>query len=88
MRHTRDGAISTVTFAESKHTGNLRLLGIPNLKHFHGVTKIQDAISLYGKISAELTENKVREETEEFEDSRGDVMDRHTFEKRARLGQL
>ena len=38
-------------FLEGKHTGNLRLLGIPNTKHFHGVTKIQDAMALYGKIS-------------------------------------
>ncbi len=75
-------------FLEGKHTGNLRLLGIPNTKHFHGVTKIQDAIALYGKINAELVETKRREETEEFEDSSGAVMDRHTFEARARMGQL
>jgi splicing factor 3A subunit 3 len=75
-------------FSESRHTGNLRLLGIPNLKHFHGVTKIQDAMALYAKISTELAESKQREEVEEFEDSSGAVMDRHTFEVRARSGQL
>ena len=75
-------------FIESKHTGNLRLLGIPNTKHFHGVVKIVDAMNLYAKISAEMVENRRREETEEFEDSSGQVLDRHTFEARARTGQL
>ena len=45
-------------------------------------------MALYAKISTELAESKQREEVEEFEDSSGAVMDRHTFEVRARSGQL
>ena len=32
-------------FQENKHTFGMRALGLPNTKHFHGITKIADALA-------------------------------------------
>jgi splicing factor 3A subunit 3 len=74
-------------FTEAKHAGNLRLLGLPNTRHFHDVTSIADAQALYAKLQAEMARSQQRE-SEEFEDTQGNVLDRVTFENRARMGQL
>jgi splicing factor 3A subunit 3 len=76
-------------FADSKHTLGMRSLNIPNTKHFHGVTTIQDAQDLWpalqGKLQQEQFDN-VREE--EYEDSNGNVLSRATYEDLARQGLL
>jgi splicing factor 3A subunit 3 len=40
-------------FTEARHSHGMRLLGIPNTKHFHDITSIEDAYSLYEKIKNE-----------------------------------
>lgn len=74
-------------FHEAKHVANLRALGIPNSKHFQGVTKIGDALSLYTKMQADIIQSQERE-AEQFEDAEGNLLDRASFEARARMGQL
>lgn len=74
-------------FHEAKHVGNLRSLGIPNSKHFQGITMISDAQTLWAKMQSEAALSAVRE-AEQYEDNEGNVLDRQTFEARARMGQL
>lgn len=74
-------------FSEAKHVANLRAIGIPNSRHFQGVTKIADAQALYTKMQAEMAISQSRD-AEQFEDAEGNVLDRATFEARARMGQL
>ena len=76
-------------FADSKHTLGMRSLGIPNTKHFHGVTTIQDARELWTALQDKLQQEQfdnVREE--EYEDAHGNVLSRATYEDRARQGLL
>ena len=42
-------------FAEAKHAYGMKCLGIPNTKHFHGVTKIEDAQELWRKLQTSLS---------------------------------
>ena len=76
-------------FTESRHAYGMRCLGIPNTKHFHGVTKIEDAQALWGRLRGELEGNTfdVAEE-EEYEDSHGNVLKRSEYEDLARQGLL
>jgi splicing factor 3A subunit 3 len=73
-------------FAENKHAAGMKNLQIPNTKHFHGVTKIQDAMSLWKSMQSKL--NGEVEEEEEYEDSHGNVLSRSTYEDLARQGLL
>jgi splicing factor 3A subunit 3 len=76
-------------FADQKHALGMKSLGIPNTKHFHGVTKIDDAIELYKSLQGKLQEEQfdgTREE--EYEDSHGNVLSRTTYEDLARQGLL
>jgi splicing factor 3A subunit 3 len=67
----------------------MRCLGVPNTKHFHDITLIEDVLTLYEKIKADLAnEQFVLERHEEFEDSQGNVLDRKTYEDLARQGLL
>ena len=64
-------------------------LGIPNTKHFHGVTKIQDAKDLWDSLQEKLKEDQFdTSKEEEYEDSHGNVMTRTTYEDLARQGLL
>jgi splicing factor 3A subunit 3 len=76
-------------FTESRHAYGMRCLGIPNTKHFHGVTKIEDAQELWAKLKTVLEEKHfdVNEE-EEYEDSHGNVLNRSQYEDLARKGML
>jgi splicing factor 3A subunit 3 len=38
-------------FGESKHSYGMKCLKIPNSKHFHGITKVEDAKALWAKIN-------------------------------------
>jgi splicing factor 3A subunit 3 len=76
-------------FGDSKHTLGMRSLNIPNTKHFHGITTIEDAQELWSSLQNKLEHEQfdnVREE--EYEDSNGNVLSRATYEDLARQGLL
>jgi len=76
-------------FQEWRHAHGMRCLNIPNTKHFHDITLIEDAINLYEKIKHELKREVYDAEAEEqFEDSEGNVLNRKTYEDLARQGLL
>jgi len=76
-------------FQEWRHAHNMRLLKIPNTKHFHEITKIEDAMTLYTKLKMDMTLKAWRpEDYEEFEDSMGNVMNKKTFDDLKRQGLL
>jgi splicing factor 3A subunit 3 len=67
----------------------MKSLGIPNTKHFHGVTKIEDAQQLWEKLKGHLQEDQFNgTKDEEYEDSHGNVLSRATYEDLARQGLL
>ena len=41
-------------FQEFRHAHGMRCLGIPNTKHFHDITLIEDALTLYSKIKGSV----------------------------------
>jgi len=76
-------------FAEAKHSYGMRCLGIPNTKHFHGVTKIEDAQHLWEKLQGTVNKDIFDgAKDEEYEDSQGNVLSRATYEDLARQGLL
>lgn len=76
-------------FAEARHAFGMKSLGIPNTKHFHGVTKIEDAQKLWNKLSNQLDHQQFDgSKEEEYEDSHGNVLSRATYEDLARQGLL
>ncbi len=76
-------------FAEAKHSYGMRCLGIPNTKHFHGVTKIEDAQNLWKKLQTTVNKDIFDgAKEEEYEDSHGNVLSRATYEDLARQGLL
>jgi len=76
-------------FAEVKHSYGMKCLGIPNTKHFHGVTKIQDAQNLWKKFQLNVNKDIFdASKEEEYEDSHGNVLSRATYEDLARQGLL
>lgn len=76
-------------FQEYRHAYGMRCLGIPNTKHFHDITLIEDAIALYEKLRGTINTDQFNALTEEeFEDSHGNVLDRRTYEDLARQGLL
>lgn len=76
-------------FAEARHSFGMKSLGIPNTKHFHGVTKIEDAQNLWNKLKDQLQHQQFDgSREEEYEDSHGNVLSRATYEDLARQGLL
>jgi splicing factor 3A subunit 3 len=83
-------------FAEQKHALGMTSLGIPNTKHFHGVTKIEDVQILWNQLQKQVLEinpsisttTSVSALEEEYEDSHGNVISRATYEELARQGLL
>jgi splicing factor 3A subunit 3 len=76
-------------FAETKHSYGMKCLGIPNTKHFHGVTKIEDAQNLWAKLQENVNKDIFdASKDEEYEDSKGNVLSRATYEDLARQGLL
>lgn len=76
-------------FQENKHAHGMRCLGVPNTKHFHDITLIDDVLALYNKIKDQLKDEQyVADFEEEFEDSHGNVLSRRTYEDLARQGLL
>ena len=67
----------------------MKSLGIPNTKHFHGVTRIEDAQNLWKKLQDQLDRDRFDgTNEEEYEDSNGNVLSRATYEDLARQGLL
>ncbi|VDD86584.1 unnamed protein product [Enterobius vermicularis] len=76
-------------FNEWRHSHGMRCLGIPNTAHFANITKISDAVELWGKIRRQRESVKWNpEHDEEFEDSAGNVVNKRTFEDLKRQGLL
>eukprot|EP00558_Chaetoceros_sp_UNC1202_P011491 CAMPEP_0197238206 /NCGR_PEP_ID=MMETSP1429-20130617/4759_1 /TAXON_ID=49237 /ORGANISM="Chaetoceros sp., Strain UNC1202" /LENGTH=167 /DNA_ID=CAMNT_0042697311 /DNA_START=63 /DNA_END=566 /DNA_ORIENTATION=- len=76
-------------FADAKHSYGMKCLGIPNTKHFHGVTKIEDAQNLWRKLQENVNQDMFdASKEEEYEDSHGNVLSRATYEDLARQGLL
>jgi len=74
-------------FQEMKHAYGMKCLGIPNTKQFHDITKINDAIALWNKISKDQTKIAWKpEQQEEYEDSKGNVFSRKVYEDLKRQG--
>lgn len=76
-------------FQEWRHSQGMKCLGIPNTKHFHDITLIEDALALHNKIKGTLRADQyVVGADEEFEDTQGNVLNRRTYEDLARQGLL
>lgn len=76
-------------FQESRHAFGMRALGLPNTKHFHEITKIEEALGLAEKLKTEGREElSAMEKAEEFEDDEGNVYDRRTYEDLRKQGLL
>jgi len=76
-------------FQESRHAHSMRLLGMPNTKHFHDIVLIADAQVLYEKIKGSLVQEQFKGEVEEeYEDTHGNILNRKTYEDLARQGLL
>lgn len=68
-------------FQEWRHAHGMRCLGIPNTRHFHDITKIQDAIELWQKLKEDTVVAEFRPDEEmEFEDGEGNVYAKKTFD--------
>tara|TARA_B110000091_G_C13315466_1_gene270130 strand:- start:210 stop:500 length:291 start_codon:yes stop_codon:yes gene_type:complete len=65
-------------FQQSKHAHSMRLLGIPNTKHFHDIVTIEDALALHEKVKGSLNVKQSESNTEEFEDVDGNVYSQKT----------
>ncbi|KAL1735907.1 RNA splicing factor PRP9 [Schizophyllum commune] len=76
-------------FQESRHAFGMRALGLPNTKHFHEITRIEDALSLAEKLKAEGRHEIFEQETmEELEDDEGNVYNRKTYEDLKKQGLI
>ncbi|KAJ7068495.1 hypothetical protein C8F01DRAFT_1118332 [Mycena amicta] len=76
-------------FQESRHAFGMRALGLPNTKHFHEITRIEDALSLAEKLKLEGRHEIFEQETmEELEDDEGNVYNRKTYEDLKKQGLI
>ena len=83
-------------FTGAKHNHGMRVLGIPNTKHFHGIVLIEDAKKLWKSMQergasvkgAVMGGGDSSKGIEEYEDSRGNVLSRTEYEDLARQGLL
>jgi splicing factor 3A subunit 3 len=75
-------------FQEFRHAHGMRCLKIPNTRHFHQITKIQDALNLWKKIKDEVKKNHWDKDQEEFEDKHGNVFNKKTYDDLQRQGYI
>ncbi|KAH8094818.1 RNA splicing factor PRP9 [Cristinia sonorae] len=74
---------------ESRHAFGMRALGLPNTKHFHEITRIEDALALAEKLKREGRNEIFEQETmEELEDEDGNVYNRKTYEDLKKQGLI
>ncbi|CAG8521150.1 9836_t:CDS:2, partial [Dentiscutata heterogama] len=65
-------------FQEWRHAHGMRCLGIPNTRHFHEITLIEDAYALWEKLKSSGKTDEFKPDTmEEFEDQDGNNEYRH-----------
>ncbi|GAB5587772.1 Pre-mRNA-splicing factor sap61 [Umbelopsis nana] len=76
-------------FQEWRHAHGMRALGIPNTRHFHEITQIDDAYALWNKLKKKGRADDFKADTlEEFEDAEGNVFNKKTYEDLKRQGIL
>ncbi|KAJ1836446.1 Pre-mRNA-splicing factor sap61 [Coemansia sp. RSA 2711] len=76
-------------FQEPRHATNMRRLGIPNTRQFHGVASIEEALGLWERIQRDKKQTTVNADTfEEFEDSEGNVFNKKTYLDLKRQGLI
>jgi len=76
-------------FQEWRHAHAMRCLGIPNTRHFHEISKMNEARALYEKLKKEAQEIAWKPNSEEeFEDTTGNILNKKTFEDLRREGLL
>ncbi|KAJ1820569.1 Pre-mRNA-splicing factor sap61 [Coemansia sp. RSA 2671] len=76
-------------FQEARHATNMRRLGIPNTRQFHGVATISEAQSLWERVQAEKKREVVNVDTvEEYEDGEGNVFNKKTYFDLKRQGLI
>ncbi|KAI8320669.1 hypothetical protein GQ54DRAFT_298471 [Martensiomyces pterosporus] len=76
-------------FQESRHATNMRRLGIPNTRQFHGVAKIDEALVLWDRVQKEKKSVVTNADTfEEYEDSEGNVFNKKTYFDLKRQGLI
>uniref|UniRef100_A0A8H7Y0P1 U1-type domain-containing protein n=1 Tax=Psilocybe cubensis TaxID=181762 RepID=A0A8H7Y0P1_PSICU len=76
-------------FQESRHAFGMRALGLPNTKHFHEITRIEDALALAEKLKQEGRHEIFEQETmEELEDDEGNVYNRKTYDDLKKQGLI
>ncbi|KAG2013816.1 RNA splicing factor PRP9 [Coprinopsis cinerea AmutBmut pab1-1] len=76
-------------FQESRHAFGMRALGLPNTKHFHEITRIEDALALAEKLKREGRNEIFEQETmEELEDDEGNVYNRKTYDDLKKQGLI
>ncbi|ORX72743.1 hypothetical protein DL89DRAFT_290584 [Linderina pennispora] len=76
-------------FQETRHATNMRRLGIPNTRQFHGVAKIDEALALWERVQKEKKDEVANVDTfEEFEDSEGNVFNKKTYIDLKRQGLI
>ncbi|RUS18002.1 splicesome-associated protein, partial [Endogone sp. FLAS-F59071] len=74
-------------FQEWRHAHGMRCLGIPNTRHFHEITMIEDAYALWERLKGTgKTEEFKPDVMEEFEDQEGNVFNKKTYEDLKRQG--
>ncbi|PWN26034.1 hypothetical protein BDZ90DRAFT_233630 [Jaminaea rosea] len=85
-------------FQESRHAFGMRALGLPNTRHFWGVTKIEDAVELAEKLKKQGKEGGEAaqgpsavggaRDVEEVEDESGNTYSRKDYELLKRQGLI
>lgn len=76
-------------FAEWRHAHGMRCLDIPNTAHFANITQIKDAVTLWNKLKNEKQKDHFQPlNDEEYEDSKGNVLTKKTYEDLKRQGLL
>jgi len=76
-------------FAEWRHAHGMRCLGIPNTAHFANVTQIEDAMALWEKLKVQKFDEAWKpDHEEEYEDSKGNVVNKKTYDDLKRQGLL
>ncbi|KAK8795666.1 hypothetical protein WA158_000323 [Blastocystis sp. Blastoise] len=75
-------------FQEFKHAHGMKCLGIPNTKHFFGITSIKDAQNLYAKLRNQIQTEDWTQDDEEFEDHEGNILSKKTYNDLLRQGLL
>ncbi|KAJ2860028.1 Pre-mRNA-splicing factor sap61 [Coemansia aciculifera] len=76
-------------FQEARHATNMRRLGIPNTRQFHGVAAIDEAQALWERVQMDKKREVANVDTvEEYEDSEGNVFNKKTYFDLKRQGLI